>query len=151
MINRYLVYIYAFLGITLVSVLSIFTMFLRKNFIGIIILIFVIVAILIFSAKKLQINLKPEDKIFAELRDRNPQLKNDFDTAEVNIDDIKNNSKLKQEILKRGYPSANRPLSYNLENENNRSKQNVIKCTKCGNFLDPKATKCKQCGTTISK
>jgi hypothetical protein len=125
----------------------------KKYWIAIIIILFLI-GIIIFIFIKFKINFKSKEQLLYELRQRNMEIKEEYD-ANIDIDDIKSNPKLRDEIIKRGYPPTNRPLTYDLNSKKIRQNPDIIQksknhnisvCPHCKHKLQGHYKFCPKCG-----
>ena len=102
--NKLLAYSYGVIGIFIVLLAALLIFVVKKNIFGIIAVLAVLIGIVVYGVVRFNINLKTKDQLLQEVRHRNPQYKNE--EIRIDIDDFKHNKKLKEEVLKKGYPDV---------------------------------------------
>lgn len=145
---------YIGIGLIVVAVVSFLMLLLLKHFVAAFFVLVVFVSLIVYFAKKFKINFKSHDQVIQDLKHRNLHIRDS--SADIHIDDIKNNPELKKKILKQGYPLTNRPSAYERHHSKKTSHQEKISqvsssnCSNCGTPLTKTHKFCPSCGSRLS-
>jgi len=104
--NKLLAYTYGVIGIFIILLTALFILVIKRNLLGIIIVLVILISIVVYGVIKFKINFKTEEQLKQAASHRNPQYKDE--EIRIDVDDFKDNKKFKEEVLKRGYPDAKR-------------------------------------------